>query len=91
MTSQTSNDVMTPEGVDFRNVSGKLAALRLGNVFVACGAAVGIISAVALVAGIDEAWMAMPVPSLIALWCPLRLRPCVTLWPSATSLFAGAS
>ena len=55
MTSQTSNDVMTPEGVDFRNVSGKLAALRLGNVFVACGAAVGIISAVALVAGIDEA------------------------------------
>ena len=69
MTSQTSNDVMTPEGVDFRNVSGKLAALRLGNVFVACGAAVGIISAVALVAGIDEAWMAMPVPSLIALWC----------------------
>jgi len=69
MTSQTMTDVMTPDGVDFSNVSGKLAALRLGNALLACGVAFGAIAAVALGAGIDQAWSAMPVPSLVTLWC----------------------
>lgn len=50
---------MAPAGVQFCNVSLKLAVLRLGTVFLTCGLLTGAIYAAVRVTGIDALWAAM--------------------------------
>ena len=49
MSSRSSVDVLSPEGVEFQHVSAKLATLRLGNALAACGALCGLIAALVLI------------------------------------------
>lgn len=60
---------MAPAGVQFCNVSTRLAVLGLGSVFLACGLLAGLIYAAVKVASIDALWVAMAAPTVIALWC----------------------
>lgn len=60
---------MAPAGVQFCNVSTRLAVLRLGSVFLACGLLAGLIYAAVKAASIDALWVAMAAPTVIALWC----------------------
>ena len=69
MSSRSSVDVLSPEGVEFQHVSAKLATLRLGNALAACGALCGLISALVLVVDIPALWWLMAVPAAIALVC----------------------
>ena len=69
MSSRSSVDVLSPEGVEFQHVSAKLATLRLGNALAACGALCGLISALVLVVDIPALWWLMAMPAAIALVC----------------------
>lgn len=65
MSSRSSVDVLSPEGVEFQHVSAKLATLRLGNALAACGALCGLISALVLIVDIPALWWLMLVPAQV--------------------------
>lgn len=69
MSSRSSVDVLSPEGVEFQHVSPALATLRLGNALAACGALCGVISALVLIVDIPVLWWLMLVPAALALLC----------------------
>ncbi len=69
MSSRSSVDVLSPEGVEFQHVSAKLATLRLGNALAACGALCGVISALVLIVDMPTLWWLMLVPAALALLC----------------------
>ena len=69
MSSRSSVDVLSPEGVEFQHVSPVLATLRLGNALAACGALCGVISALVLIVDIPALWWLMLVPAALALAC----------------------
>ena len=69
MSSRSSVDVLSPEGVEFQHVSTKLATLRLGNALAACGALCGAISGLVLIVDIPALWWLTAVPAAIALVC----------------------
>ena len=69
MSPRNTADVLSPAGIEFRHVSPRLAALRLGNAFALCGALCGAISALVLIVDIPALWWLMLVPALIALLC----------------------
>ena len=65
MSSRSSVDVLSPEGVEFQHVSPVLATLRLGNALAACGALCGVISALVLIVDIPALWWLMLVPAQV--------------------------
>jgi len=67
MSSRSTVDILSPEGVEFQHVSTKLAALRLGNTFALCGALCGAISVLVLIVDINALWWLMLIPAFIAL------------------------
>lgn len=69
MSSRSSVDVLSPEGVEFQHVSAKLTTLRLGNALAACGALCGVISALVLIVDMPTLWWLMLVPAALALLC----------------------
>ena len=69
MSSQSSVDILSPEGVEFQHVSSKLTTLRLGSAFAACGALCGAISCLVLIVDMSALWWLMLAPACIALLC----------------------